>query len=132
MEAKEINIISTKILLTKNKKTMKRRAIEEIEIAKPYFDILASQINPKLRKSLIQNAPPQFFNVVTQIIRHLLNNSFCNDNRSFCAQYENSLYLIALPETSLADKQKILQSEPSEFISRLSYLLHTELDKNGL
>lgn len=99
---------------------MKSKALKEIELSEPYFKLLGQKnIKKNLKRLLIIQAPPEFYSVLTQATRHLLNGTFCVENPQYCTKFENSLYLIALPETRKRDKQKILESEPAEFISEI-------------
>lgn len=107
---------------------MDSKATTEIKIAKPYFTILSNiNISNTLRRNIIKDAPIEFYSVLTQLVRHLINNSFCVQHTEYCSKYESALYLIALPATSIIDKQKILRQEPVEFISQLNTLLYNIL-----
>jgi hypothetical protein len=76
-----------------------------------------------LRNTLIKQSPPEFYSVLTQASRHLLNGTFCVNNPEYCKTFESSLYLLALPETRKQDKQKILTAEPPEFLRELFTVL---------
>lgn len=107
---------------------MEHKAIEEIKVAQPFFTILSNaNIKKNLRRQIIHSAPPEFFSVLTQAVRHLLNGTFCVAHPDYCSQYETALYLVALPTTSIADKQKILTQEPVEFVEILFASLQTVL-----
>jgi len=93
----------------------------EINISKPYFELLGRKITKKnLRNSLIQNAQVEFFNVLTQIVRHILNGTFLNKNSE---QFENSFYIIALPSTTIKQKKIILVKESYKFFEQLFAVL---------
>lgn len=92
----------------------------EIKISTPYFELLGDKtINENLRILLIKHAPKEFYSVLTQTVRHILNGTFCTENSDFCEKFENSLYIIALPSTSLKDKRNILLSESYILINQL-------------
>lgn len=105
-------------------------ALREIKISEPYFKILSEKnINKNLRVLLIKQAPKEFYSVITQTARHLLNNNICAKIPDFCTRFENSLLLIALPSTCIKTKQKILISEPYNFISELFEILITAIEQ---
>lgn len=104
------------------------RAQKEIFISEPYFRLLGEKsVKRNLKILLIKQAPSAFFSVLTQTVRHILNGTFCFENKKLCEKFENSLYLIALPSTKKADKQKILETESSEFILELFQALKNAL-----
>jgi len=95
-------------------------AEHELFIRKPYFEILGRKyFKKKLRVLLIKQAPVEFYSILTNTARHILNSTFCSTNKNFCKKYKNSLYLLALPSTSLKDKHKILIAEEYTFIAQL-------------
>lgn len=99
---------------------MSERALTEISTSEPYFKLLSNKsLSKRLRKSILKEAPLEFYSVLTQATRHLLNGSFCTKNRQYCKKFETSLYLLALPSTTKEDKQKIIESEPCEFVAEL-------------
>lgn len=99
---------------------MSSKALKEITLSEPYFKILSNKkLSKRVKKTLLKSAPPEFYSVLTQATRHLLNGSFCTKNPDYCKKFETSLYLLALPSTSIKDRQKIIESEPTEFISEL-------------
>lgn len=107
----------------------KAKALREIAISKPYFVLLGDRsVKKNLRKLLIKHAPAEFYSVLTQGSRHLLNGTFCTLNPDYCASFETALYLIALPETRIIDKQKIVEREPVDFIRELFLALERALE----
>jgi len=95
-------------------------AQNEIDISKPYFEILGRKnTNKNLRLLLIKEAPKEFYSVLSNTSRHILNKTFCSKNKTFCMKFRNSLYLLALPTTGLQDKQKVLITEEYTFIKQL-------------
>jgi len=59
-------------------------AEQEINKSKPYFMLLSEKnLDKSLRLILIKKTPPEFFNVLTQTVRHLLNNSVCALEKDF-------------------------------------------------
>lgn len=107
---------------------MTSRALKEIKISERYFELLSDEsLKKSLRNSLVKQAPPEFFSVLTQATRHLLNGSFCAENPEFCSQFDASLYLIALPSTNKKDKQKVLLTESAEFIAQIYKALKNSL-----
>jgi hypothetical protein len=102
----------------------------EIQISEPYFKILSDiKTTKRLRSLLIKQAPKEFYSILTQTVRHLLNNTFCSENPKFCKTFENTLYILALPSTSLKIKQNILLLESPLFIKELFQALIKALKK---
>lgn len=100
----------------------------EIEISEPYFSMLGNDnTNKQIRIFLIKQAPKEFYSVLTQIVRHVLNGTFCAENSDFCENFENSLYILALPSTNRKLKEKVLLSEPPSFINELFSALKSGL-----
>lgn len=94
----------------------------------PYFQLLSDKtINKSLRNALIKQAPPVFYDILTQTVRHLLNKSVKSANPYFCEQFENSLYILALPSTNRKVREKILQKEPESFIKEIFVVLQKSL-----
>jgi len=92
----------------------------QYNISAPYFTLLSrDNLSNKLRFLLISEAPVAFFSVLTQIARHILNGSFCSLNKDFCVKYENTLYLLSLPETTVATKKRMLKVENYKFLAVL-------------
>jgi len=95
-------------------------AEHELFISKPYFEILGRKnITKNLRTLLIKQAPVEFYSILTNTVRHILNGTFCSKNSNFCNKHKNSLYLLALPSTSVRDKHKILFVEEYTFIAQI-------------
>jgi len=71
-----------------------RQALKEIKASDPYLNLLAqNNIKKSLRRILIKEAPAAVLSVLSQVCRHILNGTFCFKNKSFCNQFENSLYI---------------------------------------
>lgn len=64
---------------------MSSKALQEIKESKPYIELLSRKnINEELTQSLISNAPNEFYSVITQTARPLLNKNICVKNSNFC------------------------------------------------
>jgi len=64
----------------------------------------------------LEKAPIAFYSVITQLSRHLLNETISAPNSIFYKTFENSLYLLSVSSTSIEDKKKILIAESPNFI----------------
>lgn len=110
---------------------MAQKAIFELETSKPYFALLS---NPKTQKSfnniLIKQAPKEFYSVITQLARHILNNTSELENSNFREKYKTSLYLLALPSTGKKEKLKVLEKESNDFFKHL-YTIVGDILNNG-
>ena len=92
----------------------------QINKSLPYFTLLSDKtVKKQLRVLLIKQAPEEFYDVLTQIVRHLINGTFSTDNTKYCEKFENSLYILASPSISRKIKENIILLEPFKFIEEL-------------
>jgi len=96
---------------------MASKALKEINQSKPYFNLLSCKsLDKTLRKTLLEKAPIAFYSVITQLSRHILNKTISTSSSKFYKTFENSLYLLSVPSTTIEDKKKILTNESPNFI----------------
>lgn len=110
---------------------MKRQVIRQrMEMALPFFQLLGDKgLKSTTRKKLLSSCPLEFHDILSQMARHLLNGSFCiNKDTDYCKKYHNSLYLLALPETSIITKRHILFVEDPEFILEIANFIKSKLN----
>jgi len=97
-----------------------KKANYEIEKSAPIFELLLNhQISEKLRLLLIEEAPKEFFSVLTQIARHAYNGNLKVECKKFFKLYKSALFVFCYPDTTIAEKQLILKEESPKFIYEL-------------
>lgn len=107
------------------------QALKEINNSIPYFSLLSSTETSKaLRKLLIHSAPQDFYSVVIQLSRHILNKTLETENFDFLEKFNTSLYILALPSTTKKDKITILENLPPAFFGHLHTII-IKITENG-
>lgn len=97
-----------------------KKTNQDIKLSLPYFNLLSNHtLSLRLRRVLIEEAPEEFYNILTQLVRHYLNGSFSHKNKKFLIRFKKPLLLLSDPSTNVHDKKLIIEFESFSFMKEL-------------
>ena len=75
----------------------------------------------------IKESPFDLYDVITQISRHILNKTLNLSDIKFLEKFKATFYLLALPSTTLKNKNKILALQSFEFFKQILIVIQKEI-----